>query len=63
MRVYYRKHQARRHPLPVRLLILGGICLFQALALLRQRLRAPGARWVGGARPVPGAAAPRPERG
>jgi GT2 family glycosyltransferase len=54
MRVYYRKHQAPGHPLPVRLLILGGIWLFQALALLRQRLRAPGARWVGAARPVGG---------
>src|SRR4051794_40600767 len=26
MRVYYRKHQAPRHPLLVRLVILGGIC-------------------------------------
>ena len=54
MRVYSRKHQAPGHPLPVRLLILGGIWLFQALALLRQRLRAPGARWVGAARPIGG---------
>jgi GT2 family glycosyltransferase len=44
MRVYYRKHQAPGHPLPVRLLILGGIWLFQALALLRQRRRALGRR-------------------
>jgi GT2 family glycosyltransferase len=54
MRVYYRKHQAPGHPLPLRLLILGGIWLFQALALLRQRLRAPAARWVGAARPIGG---------
>ena len=63
MRIYYRKHQAERHPAPVRLLITGGIYLFQALALLRQRLRAPGARWVGAARPVPDAAPPRPGHG
>jgi GT2 family glycosyltransferase len=63
MRVYYRKHQARRHPAPVRLLIAGGIYLFEALALLRQRLRAPSARWVGAACPVPGAGSARPERG
>ncbi|HLH26244.1 MAG TPA: glycosyltransferase family 2 protein [Chloroflexota bacterium] len=62
MRVYYRKHQAGGHPLAVRLLITAGIYLFQALALLRQRLRAPGARWVGAARPVAGVAAPPPEQ-
>ncbi|HZR97537.1 MAG TPA: glycosyltransferase family 2 protein [Chloroflexota bacterium] len=61
MRVYYRKHQAPGHPLPLRLLITGSTYFFQALALLRQRLRAPSARWVGGARPV--ATAARPDRG
>jgi N-acetylglucosaminyl-diphospho-decaprenol L-rhamnosyltransferase len=61
MRVYYRKHQARRHPLPVRWLITGAIYVFQLVALLRQRLRAPSARWVGAARPVPSAATTQPE--
>ncbi len=52
MTVYYRKHHAPRDPLPLRLLVRGGIRALYAAALLRQLARPAGQRWVGAARPT-----------
>jgi len=52
MDVYYRKHFAARHPLPLRLAITAAVRALYTAALLRQLARPAGKRWVGAARPT-----------
>ena len=52
MDVYYRKHLAARHPLPLRLVISAAVRALYTAALLRQLTRPAGKRWVGSARPT-----------
>lgn len=52
MLVYYRKHHAARHALPLRLLVEAGIRVLYRLELARQLARPPAERWVGAARTV-----------